>query len=275
MLFPPTRRRRHGKDARAESEREPENRADERGAEGNQPQEGAAFGRGAARDDGVMRAIAMSGLGMLMILGMSVSGIMRVIVADMVVGMHDALHQLMRVLRQPAVRFQADMEHRGEPGQGQEQRKDGSPIAHAFTVAATQSGNTNRNQALRDKQRYLSPAATTLRKGFATLAQNFAREGGIRSCRATDGSAIRDRGSPLFSQPTTPGKVVRCAPPPRRAGQSSGPALPRRERGARDRADRTNRHVAGTATSAISRSPCRSMKSHRSITLSDSATKSR
>ena len=162
MLFPPARRGRRGKDARAESERDPENRAEERGAEGSQPEERAAFGSGTTRDYGIMPGIAMSGLGMLMILGMSGSGMMRVIVADMVVGMHDGMHQLMRVLRQPAVRFQADMEHRSEPDQGQEERKDRLPIAHAFTVAATKSGNTNRNQALRDKQRYLSPAATTL-----------------------------------------------------------------------------------------------------------------
>lgn len=118
MLFPPARRGRRGKDAGAESESEPENRADERSAEDEQPGEGAAFGSGTARHDRLMGRIAVGGFGMRMIVGMSVGGIMRVVVAGMVVGMHDGLHQLMGVLRQPAVRFHADMEHRGEPGQG-------------------------------------------------------------------------------------------------------------------------------------------------------------
>jgi hypothetical protein len=62
--------------------------------------------------------------------GMSVGGIVRVVVAGMIVRMRDSLHQLMHVLRQPAIRFQTNMEHRGEPGQGKEEREDELPIAH-------------------------------------------------------------------------------------------------------------------------------------------------
>lgn len=100
MLFPPARRGRRGKDARAHSKSEPENHAYERGAEGEQPEDGTAFGSGTARDDGIMRGgITMSGPGMLMIVGISGGGIVRVVVAGMIVRMRDGLHQLMGVLR--------------------------------------------------------------------------------------------------------------------------------------------------------------------------------
>jgi hypothetical protein len=130
MLFPPARRGLRGRDARAKSESEPENRAEERGAEGKQPEDGADFGSGTARDDRIVRCIAMSRLGMRMVVSMAVRGIMRVVGAGMIVRMHDSLDQLMHVLREPTIRFQADMEHRSEPGQGQEESEDGLPIAH-------------------------------------------------------------------------------------------------------------------------------------------------
>jgi hypothetical protein len=85
---------------------------------------------GAARDDGIMHHVDVGGLGMLMVVGISVAGIVRVVVAGMIVRMRDSLHQLMHVLREPTIRFQADMEHRSEPGQGQEESEDGLPIAH-------------------------------------------------------------------------------------------------------------------------------------------------
>lgn len=135
MLFPPARRGWLSEGARAENESEPENRAEDRRAEGKQPEDGAAFGSGTARDDGIMRGIAMSGLGMLRIVGMSGGVVVCVVVAGMIVRMRDELHQLMGVLRKPAVRFQADMEHRGEPGQGQEESEDGSAEAHFLRTA--------------------------------------------------------------------------------------------------------------------------------------------
>lgn len=55
-----------------------------------------------------------------------------------------------------------------------------------------------------------------------------------------------------FSQPTTPGKVVRCAPPPRPPAHGRGRPLPGRAERQGDRAGGDPRQGAGTRPSATS-----------------------
>ncbi len=74
-----------------------------------------------------------------MIVSMARGGIvhatMRMTVDDVVVGMPPGLSQLMRVFGQPSVCLHADMEHRGEPGQDQNQSEKGLPVTHLLQPA--------------------------------------------------------------------------------------------------------------------------------------------